>query len=56
VKKKVDLENSHHSPYYTRLVAVGFPESIGEPLQTLVQTITSGGAGRLDELEGGKGS
>jgi len=37
--------------YYTRLIAVRFPESVGEPLQTLVETITSGGAGGLDELE-----
>lgn len=44
-----------HSPYYTRLVAVGFPESVGEPLQTLVQTVTGGGTGRLDELGRGEG-
>ena len=42
-----------HSPYYTGLVAVGFPESLGKPLQTLIQTVTGGGAGGLDEL--GKG-
>lgn len=36
--------------YYTRLIAVGFPESVGEPLKTLVETVTGGGAGGLNEL------
>lgn len=37
---------------YPRLIAVRFPKCVGEPLQTLVQTVTGGGAGGLDELEG----
>lgn len=35
-----------------RSIAVGFAKSVGEPLQTLVQTVTGGSAGRLDELWG----
>jgi hypothetical protein len=37
--------------HYRPLIAIGFAEGIGEPLQTLVQTVTSGGASGLDELE-----
>lgn len=40
-----------HSSHYNRLVAVRFPQSIGKPLETFVQTVTSGSAGGLDELE-----
>ena len=35
-----------------RLVAVCFAEGVGEPLQTLVQAVTGGGTGGLDELSG----
>ena len=33
------------------LVAVRFPQRLGEPLKTLVQTITGRGAGGLDVLQ-----
>lgn len=33
-------------------VATGLPESLGEPLETFVQTITGGSAGGLDVLRG----
>ena len=42
-----------HSCHYNRLVAVHFPQGVGEPLETFVQTVTGGSAGRLDELERG---
>jgi hypothetical protein len=32
------------------LVTTSLSQSLGEPLKTLVQTVTSGGAGRLDIL------
>lgn len=35
------------------LVAVRFPQRLSKPLQTLVQTVTSRGAGGLDVLEKG---
>lgn len=33
------------------LVTVRFPQSVGEPLETFVETVTGGSAGGLDELE-----
>jgi hypothetical protein len=39
--------HSHYS-----LITSGFAERIGEPFETLVQTVTSGSASRLDELGG----
>lgn len=55
------ISNSHqtssryffHSCHYNRLIVVHFPQGVGEPLETFVQTVTGGGAGGLDELEHG---
>ena len=45
---RVILSTYHH----TALIAVRFPEGVGQPFETLIQTVTGGSAGRLDELDG----